>query len=81
MIRHASVSCALLAGGGMRMGQAIGTTTKDGGYADERPLHYRDVMATLLHQMGFDVRHNQTVDQLDRPVFLYPDYEPISELV
>jgi len=76
-----SVSCALLAGGGMRMGQTIGTTTKDGGYADERPLHYRDVMATLLHQMGFDVRHNQTVDQLDRPVFLYPDHEPISELV
>lgn len=76
-----SVASAILAGGGMRMGQAIGTTTKDGGNADERPLHYRDVMATLLHQMGFDVRSQQTIDQLDRPVFLYPDHEPISELV
>jgi len=76
-----SVASAILAGGGMRMGQAIGTTTKDGGYADERPLHYRDVMATLLHQMGFDVRSQQTVDQLDRPVFLYPGHEPIQELV
>jgi hypothetical protein len=76
-----SVASAVIAGGGMRMGQAIGTTTKDGGYADERPLHYRDVMATLLHQMGFDVRSQQTVDQLDRPVFLYPGHEPIQELV
>jgi len=76
-----SVASAVIAGGGMRMGQAIGTTTKDGGYADERPLHYRDVMATLLHQMGFDVRSQQTIDQLDRPVFLYPDHEPIQELV
>ena len=76
-----AVSCALLAGGGMRMGQVIGSTTKDGGYADDRPLHYRDVMATLLYQMGFDVRHNQTVDQIDRPIFLYPGHEPITELI
>lgn len=76
-----SVASALVAGGGMRMGQAIGTTTKDGGYADERPIHYRDVMATLLHQMGFDVRAQQTIDQLERPVFLYPGHEPIQELV
>jgi len=75
------VSCALLAGGGMRMGQAIGTTTPDGGYADERPIHYREVMATVLHQMGFDVRHHQTEDALGRPVYLYPDTEPIAELV
>lgn len=76
-----AVSCALLAGGGMRTGQVIGTTTKDGGYADERPLHYRDVMATLLHTMGFDNRHQMTTDNIGRPVYLYPEHEPISELV
>ncbi len=75
------VASALVAGGGMRTGQVIGSTTKDGGYADERPIHYRDVMATLLHQMGFDVRHQQTTDQLDRPQFLYPGHEPIEELI
>lgn len=76
-----AVSCALLAGGGMRLGQAIGTTTKDGGYADERPIHYRDVMATILYNMGFDNRHQMTTDNQDRPVYLYPDHEPIPELV
>ena len=76
-----AVSTALLAGGGMRTGQAIGTTTKDGGYADERPIHYRDVMATLLYNMGFDVRHQMTVDNQERPVYLYPDHEPIAELI
>jgi hypothetical protein len=75
------VSCALLAGGGMKMGQVIGSTTKDGGYADERPIHYRDVMATLLHQMGFDVRSQMVHDQLQRPTFLYPGHEPIRELI
>jgi hypothetical protein len=76
-----SVSCALLAGGGMRTGQAIGTTTKDGGYADDRPIHYRDVMATLLYNMGFDNRAQMTTDALDRPVYLYQEHEPISELI
>jgi len=76
-----AVSCALLAGGGMKTGQVIGSTTRDGGYADERPVHYRDVMATLLYQMGFDVRQNQVVDQLDRPTFLYPEHAPVQELI
>ncbi len=76
-----AVSTCLLAGGGMRTGQVIGTTTPDGGYADERPIHHRDVMATLLHNMGFDVRHQQTHDSLDRPVYLYPGHEPIEELI
>jgi len=75
------VSCALLAGGGMHTGQVIGSTTADGGYADERPVHYRDVMATLLHQMGFDVREDQVVDEVGRPFFLYPGHEPIRELI
>jgi uncharacterized protein (DUF1501 family) len=75
------VSCALLAGGGMRTGQAIGTTTKDGGYADERPVHHRDVMATLLHNLGFDVRTDQTADAIGRPQFLYPGHAPIPELI
>lgn len=76
-----AVASALIAGGGMRHGQVIGSTTKDGGYADERPIHYRDVMATLLHQMGFDVRHQLTEDELGRPQFLYPGHSPIEELI
>jgi hypothetical protein len=76
-----AVSTCLLAGGGMRTGQVIGSTTKDGGYADDRPIHYRDVMATLLHNMGFDVRHDLVSDSLGRPQYLLPGHEPISELI
>lgn len=76
-----AVSTCLLAGGGMRTGQAIGTTTKDAGYADERPIHYADVMATLLHRMGFDNRHHLTTDEIDRPTPLYEGHTPIEELI
>src|SRR5205085_10910261 len=37
------VSCALLAGGGMRTGQAIGATNRLGEYAKERPVTFQDV--------------------------------------
>jgi uncharacterized protein (DUF1501 family) len=76
-----AVNTAILAGGGMKTGQLIGTTTKDGGYVDERPIHHADVMSTLMYKMGFDTRHEMTVDQLGRPVFLYQDREPVSELI
>src|SRR5262249_23616072 len=37
------VSCALLAGGGMRTGQVIGATNRLGEYAKERPVHFQEV--------------------------------------
>jgi hypothetical protein len=75
------VASCLLAGGGMKTGQVIGSTTADGAYADVRPVHYRDVMATLLHQCGFDVRKDLVRDSLDRPRYLFEGHAPIPELV
>ena len=48
----APVNGALLAGGGMRMGQVIGSTDKLGAYAASRPIPYQDVLATLYHNLG-----------------------------
>jgi len=77
----APVQCALLSGGGMRMGQVIGSTDKIGGQAATRPVHYRDVLATLYHNLGLDV-HSFVRDINDRPVTLLPgDARPIRELV
>lgn len=76
-----AVASGLLFGGGLKTGQVIGSTTRDGGYADERPIHYRDVLATLYYKMGFDVRSRQTEDALGRPVYLLPGHEPIAELI
>jgi hypothetical protein len=76
-----AVSCALLAGGGMRAGQVIGSTTPDGGYADLRPIHYKDVFATLYHNLGIDVATATVPGPSDRPMYLVQDHEPIPELV
>lgn len=40
------VSCCLLAGGGMRTGQVIGSTNRLGEVPQDRPVHYQEVFAT-----------------------------------
>ena len=43
-----------LAGGGVKGGQAVGTTDDIGLRAVERPIPFRDLHATLLHLLGLD---------------------------
>ncbi len=43
-----------MAGGGIRGGQSIGSTDELGSAAVERPLHVKQLHATILHQLGFD---------------------------
>jgi uncharacterized protein (DUF1501 family) len=43
-----------LAGGGVKGGQAIGATDELGFAAVDRPVHVRDLHATILHLMGLD---------------------------
>lgn len=77
----APVQAALLSGGGMQMGQVIGSTDKTGAYAESRPVHYRDVLATIYHNLGIDP-HQYVRDINDRPVQVLPeDARPIRELV
>lgn len=44
----------LMAGGGIRGGQIVGATDDIGLRAIESPHHFRDIHATLLHQLGLD---------------------------
>jgi len=77
------VSCALLAGGGMRHGQAIGATNRLGEYAKERPVHFQEVFATLYKSLGIDVDAITLPDLQGRPQFLvdHNQYGPMPELV
>jgi hypothetical protein len=75
------VAAGLLAGGGMKTGQVIGSTTKDAGEANERPIHFKDVFVTLYHLMGIDIVHTPVYDMVNRPNYLYEGHEPIKELV
>lgn len=74
------VGFAFLAGGGMRTGQVIGSTNAFGEYADDRPVHYRDVFASLYKSLGLDTETLELRDQEDRPQRLLAGHEPVPEL-
>jgi uncharacterized protein (DUF1501 family) len=75
------VGSAFLAGGGMRGGQMIGTTDRLGGEAQDRPVHFREVFATLYHNLGIDVTKVQFEDNAGRPQYLVDNRKPIEELI
>jgi hypothetical protein len=74
------VSCAFLAGGGIRGGQAIGATNRLGEEAVERPVHMQEIVATLYHNLGIDTAAVTLSDPTGRPQFLV-DHAPIAELI
>ncbi len=74
------VSCALLAGGGMRTGQAIGATNRLGEFAKERPVHFQEIFATLYHNLGLNTATTTIVDPTGRPQHLV-EMAPMRELV
>ena len=76
------VSCAMLAGGGMRHGQVIGSTDRLGGEADDRPVLFGEVFATLYHCLGIDVSKVTLPDLTGRPQYLVDGgLGPMKELV
>src|SRR6266853_6017594 len=76
------VSCALLAGGGMKTGQVIGVTDRLGGEVTERPVQFGDVFASLYHNLGIDVTKVTVNDLSGRPQYLVDNSaQPIRELI
>ena len=70
----------VVAGGGVKGGQVIGSTTPDGGYADERQLRPIDFIATIYHKLGISP-HNIINDQQGRPMEIAGEGEIIRELL
>ncbi len=75
------VAGALLAGGGMKTGQVIGSTNRFGEEPDSRPVHFKDVFATLYRNMGINIKDTPVMDSLARPHYLLDDHDPIQELI
>ena len=74
------VMSMLLAGGGLRHGQVIGSTDKDGGQIQERPVSPGDLAATIYQHFGMS-RDLTYPDPSGRPHNLLPDGgEPLREL-
>ena len=72
---------AFLAGGGMRTGQVIGSTTRYAEEPDDRPVHVQQVLATLYHNLGIDPLTTKINDPAGRPQYLVDHREPIYELL
>jgi len=76
------VNCALLAGGGMRTGQIIGSTDRIAGEAASRPVTFGEVYATLFHNLGIDTSQVTITDLNGRPQYLVEENaRPLPELI
>jgi hypothetical protein len=70
----------LLAGGGLKTGQVVGSTDPKGEYPRTRALGPQDVLATMYHVLGIDHRH-VFFDAGQRPIPVVNEGQPIEELV
>ena len=75
------LAMCFLAGGGMKLGQVIGSSTKNAEYAKDRPVHFQSVFATLYRNLGIDVQTAQLIDTAGRPQYLVDKRDVIGELV
>jgi hypothetical protein len=77
----ARVNGAMLFGGGMRVGQAIGSTDSTAASAKDQPVHYQDVLATIYHNLGISPS-SMVEDVSGRPVPILPaTARPIKKLI
>jgi hypothetical protein len=71
---------AMIAGGGLKMGQAIGTTTSRGETPRDRPVTVPQVLSTIYGALGVDP--SQTFPNgAGRPMYILDDRQPIAELL
>ena len=77
----ARASFFFLAGGGLRHGQMIGATSRNGEEPIERPIHIQNVFHTVYHQLGIDSNTVVLTDPNGRPQYLVEDRKLITELL
>jgi uncharacterized protein (DUF1501 family) len=74
------VMSTIVAGGGLKMGQVIGSTDARGENAKDRPYSVQQVLATLYRTIGIDP--GMTFPNASgRPMYLLDDREPVKELL
>jgi hypothetical protein len=76
----APVMSALVAGGGMRMGQAIGSSTARGERPQDRRYTVPQVLGTLYRAMGIDPA-TTFPNGSGRPIHIVEDRAPVTELL
>ena len=69
----------VMGGGGLKGGQYVGSTDKDGVDITDRPVGVMDVIATMTKAMGIDLATQYTSPR-GRPMKVVNDGKPIQEL-
>jgi hypothetical protein len=67
-------------GGGLKMGQAIGTTNDKAEFPTSKPYTVGCVLSTMYHALGIDYKH-PFYDQAKRPLPILNEGRPIEELI
>jgi hypothetical protein len=70
----------LYSGGGLKMGQVVGSTNRNAEYPTSRAYSPGCVLATVYHVLGIDY-HHVFYDQANRPLPVLAEGQPIAELV
>ncbi len=70
-------SHCLLVGGGLWTRQVIGSANRFGEHPQDRPVHYREVFATLYHQLGIHASRTPLTDPRGRPHYLVDQRDAI----
>jgi uncharacterized protein (DUF1501 family) len=75
-----TAGCALMAGGGLKVGQVVGATNALGEYVTDSPVGPQDIAATIYHTLGVNL-HTWYKAQDGRPIELCPEGKPVRQLV
>lgn len=76
----APVMSALIAGGGLKMGQAIGASTARGERPKDRPYTVAQVLSTIYRAIGIDPART-FLNGFGRPMHILDDRQPVTELL
>jgi hypothetical protein len=74
------VMSALVAGGGLKMGQAVGASTARGERPKDRPITVPQLLGNLYRTLGIDPAQT-FANGSGRPVYILDDREPVTELL
>lgn len=74
------VFSVMLAGGGIKPGIVVGSSSRDGATPKDRPVHIYDILATIYHLLGVPTDEVYR-DTSGRPMNAWPDGKPIAELI
>jgi hypothetical protein len=74
------VMSALVAGGGLKMGQAIGSSSARGEYPKDKPYRVPQVLSALYHAVGIDPSMTFP-NGSGRPMYILDERQPVTELL